>query len=248
MPDLTISRGPTAKFPKWPGWLRLLAGPAIAAGATAHRPAWLFMWALAGAIFLGCKWLTWWNNAPAFAHRPGRWSLAYLFLWPGMDPKPFIESPVSFPAPTLKEWSFAAAKTVFGAALLWGVARCAPHTQALLAGWIGMFGVIFLLHFGAFHIAALIWQSAGIRVEPLMRNPIAAKSLSDFWSVRWNRGFTDLAHRHLFQAVRPRIGLAAAMLVTFLASAWSMNWLFPFRPVEGMGCRPVISCCKGSAF
>lgn len=183
--------------------------------ASATRlPAWLLMWALAVAIFLACKWLTWRECAPA---RPplGR-SLAYLLLWPGMDARPFLDTQKVFCAPALPEWLFAAAKLLGGAALLWGVARGAPGP--LLAGWVGMAGLIFLLHFGAFHLDALFWRAAGIPVEPIMRMPIAARSLGEFWSFRWNRGFNDLAHRHVFQPARRRLGLPGATLATFLVS------------------------------
>jgi hypothetical protein len=175
------------------------------------------MWALATTVFAGCKWLTWWDNAPAFAHAPAHRSLGYLFLWPGMDPRPFIDAPLAS-RPAMREWAFAAAKMLFGATLLWAIARLQFPAHPLLTGWIAMLGLIFLLHFGAFHLAALIWQTAGIPAEPLMRNPIAAQSLSEFWSLRWNRGFTDLAHRHIFKPLLPRLGLTAAMLLTFLAS------------------------------
>jgi alginate O-acetyltransferase complex protein AlgI len=64
----------------------------------------------------------------------------------------------------------------------------------------------------------LTWQAFGIPAEPLMRMPIAARSLGEFWSLRWNRGFNDLAHRHVFQPTQRRIGVMGATLLTFLAS------------------------------
>ena len=42
----------------------------------------------------------------------------------------------------------------------------------LLAGWLAMTGVIFLLHFGAFHLLSLAWRGAGINAAPVMRNPL----------------------------------------------------------------------------
>jgi hypothetical protein len=42
------------------------------------------MWLMTGAIFLGCKWLTFWDARSQIVHvRVGR-AHAYFFLWPGM--------------------------------------------------------------------------------------------------------------------------------------------------------------------
>lgn len=181
-------------------------------------PAWAFMWSLAAAIFFACKWITWSQAAAPLARVPIARSAAYLFLWPGMDAGAFLLARSPSRVPAAREWLFAAAKALMGAALLWGAARCVPSGRPLLRGWTGMLGLIFLLHFGAFHLAALAWRAAGIPAEPIMRMPIAARSLGEFWSVRWNRGFNDLAHRHLFLPAQRQLGVACATLLTFVAS------------------------------
>jgi len=48
--------------------------------------------------------------------------------------------------------------------------------------------------------------------------PIAAKSLGEFWGVRWNRGFNDLAHQYIFDPARRKIGASWATMLAFLAS------------------------------
>jgi alginate O-acetyltransferase complex protein AlgI len=202
--------------PQWPAWAPLLAMPALAAAFAARLPAWLFMWTLAGAIYLGCKWLTWWKSTHGRA--PVARSLGYLFLWPGMDASPFLGAGKPIRPPLPSEWLLAAGKTLLGALLLWGVARFVPRGRPMLAGWTGMLGLIFLLHFGAFHLAALLWRRGGIAAEPIMRMPIAARSLGEFWSARWNRGFNDLAYEHVFRPARRAMGAKAATLLAFLAS------------------------------
>ena len=59
------------------GWLPLLLlSPAVfAAGLGWQWPAWVTMWAVAAAVFAGCKWLTW-RRTPTPAPV---WFLAYLF-------------------------------------------------------------------------------------------------------------------------------------------------------------------------
>ena len=138
-------------------------------------PAWVFMWTLSFAIFLGLKWQTWWEARDHVPHSAGR-SLAYLAAWPGMDAETFLDSGQVFPTPKFKEWLWATAKTAFGILLLWVIARRVPEPQALLRGWIGLFGLIFLLHFGSFHLIALFWQTCGIAAQPIMSKPILSRA------------------------------------------------------------------------
>src|SRR5204863_80383 len=80
---------------------------------------------------------------------PGYVQLAYLFAWPGLNATAFFSrKPRPRVIPSLPEWYFALAKTVLGAALFWGLAR--QFSDVLVQGWIGMAGLVFLLHFGIF--------------------------------------------------------------------------------------------------
>lgn len=175
------------------------------------------MWALSAAIFFGLKWLTWWEARGGVVHSVGR-SLAYLVAWPGMDAETFLDSRQAVEAPRLDEWLWAATKTAFGILLLWGLARRVPVQEALVRGWIGLFGLIFLLHFGSFHLIALFWQACRIAARPIMSKPILSKNLSEFWGKRWNLGFRQLAYDLIFRPLHKRIGVAAASLLVFLAS------------------------------
>jgi Membrane bound O-acyl transferase family len=106
----------------------------------------------------------------------------------------------------------AALKTLFGAALVWGVVRTIPVQSPLLAGWVGLFGLVFLLHFGLFHLLALMWQQAEVNAHPIMHAPILATSLAEFWGGRWNAAFQQLAHERAFQPLRRRFGPTPATL------------------------------------
>jgi len=202
---------------KWLGWLPLLALPATALLFSQHAPAWVFMWALSFSIFAGLKWMTWWKARSRVAHSAGR-SFAYLVAWPGMDAETFLSADRPAVKPSARDWLWAALKTALGVALLWVVARRIPEHQALLRGWIGLFGLIFLLHFGSFHLIALFWQTMGIAAEPIMSKPILSKTLSEFWGKRWNLGFRQLAHDLIFRPLHRRIGVAGAGLLVFAAS------------------------------
>jgi D-alanyl-lipoteichoic acid acyltransferase DltB (MBOAT superfamily) len=81
-----------------------------------------------------------------------------------------------------------------------------------------MLGLILLLHFGGFEILALAWRALGIEAEAIMRSPISAHSLSEFWGKRWNLGFRLLSHRFVFQPVQRLVGPSAAALLVFFFS------------------------------
>ncbi len=176
---------------------------------TSTVPSWLLMWAIAGAMFLICK-------ASVIARTAGGgWRrTAFLLAWPGMDAKAFFYEKAT-PAP-MSEWFAAASKTVLGAALYFFLARQCAHPLA--AGWIGMIGMIFLMHFGSFHLLSCAWRSLGVQAMPIMRQPPAAVSLADFWGKRWNLAFNELAEQFVFRPCTRKIGVGPATLAAFLAS------------------------------
>jgi hypothetical protein len=105
------------------------------------------MWVLSFAIYLSLKWLTWWRARSQIAHPAWR-PVAYLLAWPGMDAETFLDASHRLPRPAPSTWFWATFETILGAILLWAVARSIPQGQHLLRGWVGMAGLILLLHFG----------------------------------------------------------------------------------------------------
>lgn len=200
----------------WIGWLPLVILPMGTITLREKLPAWVFMWAMAMAIFAGFKWWIWWSAISKGIKTTAWRSIAFLFFWPGMDGVPFLDGNRTVAKPSLGLWALAFTKMVFGAFLIWEVARLAGH--GLLAGWIGMIGLIFILHFGAFHLLALFWQQNGIDAQPLMHWPVCASSLSDFWSKRWNSGFRDLAFGLLFRRLAGQLSPRIATLMVFFIS------------------------------
>jgi len=203
---------------RWIGGVLLLVLPLLSLAFRAELPGWGFMWALAFAIYAGCKWLTWWEARARLKRVSFGRSVAYLFIWPGMDAIGFLNGAKAPAGRRSEEWLLASLKLLLGAFLFCGVARWMPSEESLLAGWMGLVGIIFILHFGVFHLLALLFQNAGVPVQPVMRNPIAATSLAEFWGGRWNLAFHDLATNFLYRPLRPSLGLAGATLATFLIS------------------------------
>ena len=216
------------------GWLPLLTLPAMVVALRPEFPEelmWVFMWMLAFTIFMSCKWLTWVRALSEGGLGGIVCALGYLFLWPGMDAKPFMSEGESANQPAPREWLEAGFKLLLGACILWRLVPMVGEARPILAGWCGMLGIIFLLHFGSFHLLALAWRLCGVAAEPIMRASAAATSLSAFWSERWNRGFNQLAHDLIFRKTFRRIGVAWAMLLVFLASGL-IHDLVIFVPAE----------------
>ncbi|MCE9583319.1 MAG: DCC1-like thiol-disulfide oxidoreductase family protein [Planctomycetes bacterium] len=180
-------------------WAPLLLLPASMFAFRETLPAWAWMWTLSAAIFAGCKWATF-RLAP---RAPLGRSLAYLFLWPGMEAKRFLGDGVP-DVPGEGEWAAAIAKTTLGVALF----AFAAHLHGLAAGWLAMAALVLALHCGVFHLLSCLWRTAGIDAPPLMNSPLLAKSPSDFWNDRWNRGFSDLARALVLRPLRRRPGFA----------------------------------------
>jgi Membrane bound O-acyl transferase family len=181
-------------------------------------PPWAVMWALSATVFTGCKWLTWQRTSAPLT--PARRHVAYLFGWPGLDAKAFLD-PRPLPAsrrPPPAEWVFAAVKFALGGAITWGLVRHVPEDWPIARGWVGMAGLIFLLHFGAFHLLSCAWRTAGVDARPLMDWPVRSTSLAEFWGGRWNTAFRDLTHRFLFRPLAGRLGPRAGLAAGFLFS------------------------------
>lgn len=120
------------------------------------------------------------------------------------------------PRPTA--WLWATFESILGAILLWVMARSISQGQPLLRGWIGMLGLILLLHFGTFHIVAFVWQSLGVKAEPIMSSPLRSTSLGEFWGRRWNLGFRQLAHELIFRPFYRGLGPETAGFLVFVVS------------------------------
>lgn len=200
----------------WHGWSPLVVMPAaVFLFAPSNWPRWVVMWALAFAIYSGCKWLTWrrtpLDRVPAWRHA------AYLLAWPGLDAAAFLRAHSESP-PSRKEWVGALRNLLVGFALFFGVARFVAPQNLYAAGWVGLTGVVLVLHFGLFHLLSCAWRRAGVEARPLMNQPLVSVSLGEFWGRRWNTAFRDLTHRFLFRPMTRRFGVRSGIAGGFVFS------------------------------
>lgn len=179
-------------------------------------PAWGTMWGLSLVLYGVLKGIS--CSARTVPASVGL-QAGYLLAWPGMDVDGFLGRTRSVAAPpTAREWGFAFCKLGWGGTLIWGVARRFVSQSEWCAGWVGMVGIIFVLHFGLFHVLSCAWRWNGVHAVPLMNWPIASQSLTEFWGRRWNLAFRDLTHRFLFQPLIRRFGPVGSLLIGFLVS------------------------------
>lgn len=182
-------------------------------------PRWVLMWSLAFSIYACLKWLTL-LDTPERREAPLTRQAAYLLLWAGMNARTFLAGPSpARPRPAAREWALAFGKVVLGFVLIHAAVPRLLAWNELLAGWVGMAGIAFVLHFGVLHVVSLAWQAAGYSAPPIMHKPHRAVSLAEFWGRRWNTAFRDLAHRYVFKPLAPARGVLVATLAVFVASA-----------------------------
>lgn len=200
-------------------------------GGDAELPRWVLMWGLALGMF-GVAKATTLREVRRQGRRLGAGrTAAYLLLWVGMDVREFWGRKESG-----ENWLEAAIpgllKLFFGAFLLWGVA---PMFKSVAAGWIGMIGIVLVLHFGLFHLLAVFWARRGLAVEPIMNRPLWAQTLAEFWGERWNRAFNQLMYRFIFRPGLRRLGLMGGTMAVFLVSGLIHEAVISFPAGGGYG-------------
>jgi len=167
------------------------------------------MWLLAGALWVGFKSMAWISVGgwPALEIR----TLAYA-AWVGMDARPFLRRSGGKRLPIIG----ALVRITAGALLIWLAIPAIENS--IISGWLGMAGVLLILHFGLFEIFAALWNRAGFPVRPIMKAPWRARSLAEFWGERWNRAFSDVARITVFRPLVRRLGPSASTMAGFLFS------------------------------
>jgi predicted DCC family thiol-disulfide oxidoreductase YuxK len=216
-------------------WLLLILLPVLTLAARPLFPAWVFMWLLAGSLYFGCKWLTWRRGLRQVGRVDRYISMGYLFGWVGMDAKSFLRPKLTNSKTTSSSWYLAVLKILSGVALIWLVTPCLIETRPVMAGWIGMLGVILCLHFGLFQLLAFTWQRAGVDAVPLMLQPLRSVSLAEFWGRRWNGAFHQLATDLLFRPLLRRCGVVGTTLIVFLVSGLIHDLLISVPARGGYG-------------
>ena len=198
-------------------WTLAVAGAGLA--ILPEMPAWGRMWALAASCFFATK---------AFVTSGRVASLEFVLLWPGMD-LPAFERRTADRTLAQRWWRYGALNILFGITLIVAARRV---TDDFAAAWLGMVSLIFIMHCGVFALLAAFWRNVGRDVVPLMNNPVAAGSVTEFWSRRWNLAFRDAA-RHLLVKTRRIRGTPAMRTLAVFAWSGALHELLISVPAGG---------------
>jgi alginate O-acetyltransferase complex protein AlgI len=164
------------------------------------------------------------ENSPAL-----QW-FAWATLWPGMQLRsaavsaacsrgPEARSRYRLEACATKLFARGLAHMMVGAAFVVAAHLLFRHTAN---AWIAtpplLIGLSLILHFGLFNMITAAWRQAGFDAEPPFHAPHRSGSLREFWSRRWNVGYSELMQAAVFRPLRrhPKLATAAVFLFSGL--------------------------------
>src|SRR5690606_37647104 len=71
---------------------------------------------------------------------------------------------------------------------------------------------------GLLSISAGMWRLSGVNTDHLFKTPVKAKSLTEFWSKRWNLAFSEMTSVAVFRPLKGKVGNTAALMTAFVFS------------------------------
>lgn len=145
--------------------------------------------------------------------------LAFATVWLGMQPREFAKrgKPTSDRRLLMTSWIWFAAGAItimLARRLHTGNDGATPHAHAYLL----LLGCSMITHFGVIGMLAAVLRRIGYPVSPQFRAPWMAKNLQDFWTRRWNIGFSVMTTIAINRPLAAMLNRTAAMLAAFLAS------------------------------
>ena len=135
----------------------------------------------------------------------------FAFFWFGMDPGTFGKRRTGL------DWKgdvgLGLLLMVIGTLGAWWVA--ATPWRAILLMFLPM---SLGFHFGALRVLKGALRAAGFPVKTLFPNLLETRGIGDFWSKRWNVGYSQMMQRLVGRPVENRLGAGAGVMAVFLGS------------------------------
>ena len=150
-----------------------------------------------------------------------RW-FAFCLAWPGMKPHLFAKTDVATSSKQILE-----ARRRLRCGLLFilagsgclAAAQTKPFNDSSFAVTaLLLCGLSCVLHFGVFAVLSAGWRLAGVPVRPLFRTPLCARSLTEFWSRRWNLAFSEMIQLTVYRPIAGMTNRNVARFAAFLVS------------------------------
>jgi hypothetical protein len=219
------------------GWAILIAGVAGIERMVAGEPAGFRMLAFIAFALLTLKFIAA-ARERATGMPPlsfGAW-LAFSCAWLGMQPRLFTSygGPARDGAPVLLRRG--AVNLALGLASV-ALARAVwSTTESRWAATIPVLvGLSLCLHFGLGTLLAGVWRLRGVETDAVFREPLRSENLAEFWSKRWNLGFSEMTAALIYRPLSRRVGSTAALLAGFLASGLLHEMAISVPVREGFG-------------
>ncbi|MGC6564946.1 MAG: MBOAT family protein [Akkermansiaceae bacterium] len=195
-------------LPRWAGWLFVMVLLGAAHCLTIDHDPIVRMVSICVVLLAGMKGLVYtvWGG-----HLP--WGRYFIFGlgWFGMDPGSFVSrrEDLSWKDDVLRGVLF----MVIGALSAWMVWK-SGNRQILL-----MFLPMSLgFHFGALRVLKGGMRKVGFPVRTLFPNLIQTKGIGDFWSRRWNIGYSQMMQRLVGRPFEKSMGKGAGLMAVFVVS------------------------------
>lgn len=135
----------------------------------------------------------------------------FAFLWFGMDPGSFARRRRGL------DWQsdvgIGLLLMLLGTLGAWFVGAM-PWRHILVMFLPMSFG----FHFGALRVLKGALRAAGFPVRTLFPNLLETRGIGDFWSKRWNVGYSQMMQRLVGRPLQDRLGSAAGVMAVFLGS------------------------------
>jgi alginate O-acetyltransferase complex protein AlgI len=164
--------------------------------------------------------------------RPIGW--ASLAIWPGMDPAPFEGVPPGTDEDGAR-FTRGVIRALFGVALLLGSALARDLMPRPVVEFATIASILLIVHLGLSDIGTSIARAVGWNVRPLFEVPWRSRTLSDFWTRRWNRPFVELDRLVFLPTLTKRLGLRGAVFAIFLISGILHELAISFPAGAGWG-------------
>jgi hypothetical protein len=241
---LTLNRLPPRWYTRLLAWLLTIGVTVGVERLCRNEPAGVRMLAIIGALLYGMKAVVSVEvRADGTAALPAWQWLGFAALWPGMRPAPFAQAgrgrqPGA--AALIGRGCLNGAIGLALAGLAWlvwhhGRPPLSDDAACVLATILLLPGLSLTLHFGVFNVLAGLWRLAGVDARPLFRAPLAARSLGDFWSRRWNLAFSEMTALGVYRPLSGNIGRKAATVAAFLASGLLHELAISLPVLAGFG-------------
>lgn len=158
----------------------------------------------------------------------------FTTIWPGMDAER-----LSLRQPAGKEvgawFGKGLALTLAGGGGIVMLALLYPRLDRNWLGWLGIASLLTTIHFGVSGILTSALRLGNRPVAPLFDRPFASRSLSEFWTKRWNLAFVEMDRRFFLPALRRLVGRRKAVFGVFLVSGLLHEMAISYPAGAGWG-------------